>query len=213
LKFPRPCRSAFSRAAETMKRCLLAFCLAVFSAAICAQQADPCAGLVGVALGQCHGNQQKLQQQQLEQQQQELAKQQQQLALQQQQLVQQQQQLAQQQQLLQQQQERQNQLNEQQRQNQQQLEDMRHQNELLGNQLEHEKSPNQAAQPAASADSKRQELRSWKAENPWFGSDYARTQFAMRYANQLQKERPDLAGRPFLDAISAKVKDTFGPAK
>jgi TolA-binding protein len=189
-----------------MKRYLLGFCLAIFSAAICAQQANPCAGLAGVALGQCQGNQLKLQQQQLEQQQQELAKQQQQLALQQQQLAQQQQQL-------QQQQERQNQLNEQQRQNQLQLETMQHQNELLGEQLEHGKSPNQAAQPPASDASRRQELKSWKAENPWFGSDYARTQFAMRYARQLQKDRPDLVGRPFLDAISAKVRDTFGASK
>jgi TolA-binding protein len=196
-----------------MKRCLPAFCLAVFSAATCAQQADPCAGLVGAALAQCHGNQQKLQQQQLEQQQQELAKQQQQLALQQQQLVQQQQQLAQQQQLLQQQQERQNQLNEQQRQNQQQLEDMRQQNEFLGQQLEHEKSPKQAAQLPVSDDSRRQELKSWKASNPWFGSDYAKTDFAMRYAKQLQKERPDLVGRPFLDAVSAKVRDAFSAGK
>jgi TolA-binding protein len=196
-----------------MKRYLLALWLAIFSAAVCAQPTGPCTGLVGVALGRCEADQQKLQQQQLEQQQQELAKQQRQLALQQQQLVQQQQQLAQQQQQLQQQQERQNQLNEQQRQNQQQLEDMQHQNELLGQQLEHEKSPNHAAQPPASDDSKRQELRSWKAENPWFGSDYARTQFAMRYAKQLQKERPDLVGRPFLDAISAKVRDTFGAGK
>jgi TolA-binding protein len=193
-----------------MKRYVLAFCLAVFSAAIGAQPADPCAGLVGSALGPCQGNQQKLQQQQLEQQQQELAKQQKQLALQQQQLAQQQQQLAQQQQQLQQQQERQNQLNDQQR---RQLETMQHQNELLGEQLAHEKSPNPTAPSPASDDSRRQEAQSWKAENPWYGSNYARTQFAMRYANQLQKERPDLVGRPFLDAISAKVKDTFGATK
>jgi hypothetical protein len=189
-----------------MKWCLLAFCLAVVPAMTCAQQADPCAGLADVALGQCQGNQLRLQQQQLEQQQQELAKQQQQLALQQQQLAQQQQQL-------QQQQGRQNQLNEQQRQNQQQLETVQHQNELLGQQLGHEKSPNQVAQPPTRDDSKRQEVNSWKAENPWYGSDYAKTQFAMRYAKQLQQERPDLVGRPFLDAISAKVRDTFGAAK
>jgi len=34
----------------------------------------------------------------------------------------------------------------------------------------------------------------------------------MRYAKQLQQERPDLVGRPFLDAISVKVKDTFPAA-
>ena len=84
------------------------------------------------------------------------------------------------------------------------------QDELLRKQLEHEKSANQSAAAAATDYSKSGELKSWKADNPWFGSDYARTQFAMRYAKQLQQERPDLAGRPFLDAISAKVRDTFG---
>jgi TolA-binding protein len=175
-----------------MKWYLLAFWPAVLSAPICAQQPDPCTGLLGVALAQCQGNQQKLQQQQLEQQQE---------------------QLEQQQQQLQQQQERQNQLNEQQREFQQQLENMRHQNELLRNQLEHERSANQTAQAPATYHSKPGELKSWKADNPWFGSDYAKTQLAMHYAKQLQKERPDLVGRPFLDAISAKVRDTFGAAK
>ena len=80
-----------------MKSYVLAFSLAALPAAICAQQADPCAGLVGSALGQCRGDQRKLQQQQLEQQQEQLR----------------------------QQQERQNQLAEQQRQMQQQLENMR----------------------------------------------------------------------------------------
>jgi TolA-binding protein len=182
-----------------MKWYLRAFCLAVFSTTICAQQPDPCAGLLGVALAQCQANQQKLQQQQLEQQQQ--------------QLEQQQQKLEQQQQQLQQQQDRQNQLNEQQREFQQQLENMRHQNELLRNQLEHEKSATQPAQALVRDHSKPGEVKSWKADNPWFGSDYAKTQFAMRYARQLQKERPDLVGRPFLEAISAKVRDTFGASK
>jgi TolA-binding protein len=177
-----------------MKWCLLALCLAVASAPICAQGVDPCAGLAGVALDQCRGSQQKLQQQQLEQQQQQL------------------------QQQLQQQQERQNQLAEQQRQIQQRLEDMRLQNDMLRKQLEHEKAANQSAQSAAAPqpvtdNSKPAELKSWKSDNPWFGSDYNKTQFAMRYARQLQHERPDLVGRPFLDAISAKVKDTFGAGR
>lgn len=182
-----------------MRWYLLAFCPAVFSAAICAQQADPCAGLAGVALAQCQSNQQKLQQQQLEQQQQ--------------QLEQQQQKLEQQQQQLQQEQERQNQLNEQQREFQQQIENMQRQNELLRKQSEQGKSTNQPAQAPATNYSKPGELKSWKADNPWFGSDYAKTQFAVRYARQLQQERPDLVGRPFLDAISAKVRDTFGASK
>jgi len=184
-----------------MKSYLLRICLAAFSAPICAQQPDPCVGLAGVALAQCQNNQQKLQQQQLEQQQQQLERQR--------------QKLEQQQQELQHEQERQNQLTEQQREFQQQLESMQHQNELLRKQLEQGKSANQPAPAPAPATvySRSGELKSWKADNPWFGSDYARTQFAVRYAKQLQLERPDLVGRPFLDAISAKVKDTFGASK
>jgi len=143
-----------------MKAYVLAFSLAAFPAAIYAQQADPCAGLAGVALAQCRGDQQKLQQQQLEQQ------------------------LKQQQELLRQQQERQNQLAEQQRQMQQQLESMRLQNELLQKQLEHDKSAIQAVQASATDYSKTPELKSWKADNPWFGMDYAKTQLAMRYAKK-----------------------------
>src|ERR1700684_96947 len=104
-----------TRRAKTMKSYLLALSLIAVPAAIYAQQADPCAGLVDSALGQCRGDQQKLQQQQIEHQQHEL----------------------------QQQQERQNQLAEQQRQMQQQLENMRLQNELLQKRLEHEKSAGQ----------------------------------------------------------------------
>jgi septal ring factor EnvC (AmiA/AmiB activator) len=182
-----------------MKWYLLAFCLAAFCATIGAQQPDPCTGLQGVAFAQCQGNQQKLQQQQLEQQQQ--------------QLEQQQQKLQQQQQQLQQEQERQNQLNEQQREFQQQLENMQRQNELLRKQLEQGKSATQPAQAPAMNQSKPAELKSWKADNRWFGSDYTRTQFAVHYAKQLQQEQPDLVGRPFLDAISAKVRDTFGASK
>jgi hypothetical protein len=90
---------------------------------------------------------------------------------------------------------------------------MQRQNELLRKQLEQGKSANQPAKAPATSYSKPEELKSWKADNPWFGSDYTKTQFAVRYAKQLQQEQPDLVGRPFLDAISAKVKDTFGASK
>ena len=168
-----------------MKSYLLALSLAAFPATICAQQADPCAGLVGFALGQCRGDQQKLQQQQLEQEQEQL----------------------------QQQQERQNQLAEQQRQMQQQLENMRLQNELLQKQLEHEKAENQPVRASATDYSKSLEIKSLKSDNPWFGVDYAKTALAMRYAKQLQRQRPDLTGRPFLDAVSARVSETFSASK
>jgi len=173
-----------------MKWYLPAFCLAVFPGSIWAQQSDPCTALVGTALDRCQVNQQKLQQQKLAEQQQQLTQLQQQLAQQQQQLTQQQEQLR------------------------QQREQLAHQEDEIAKQQElaHQKdtAANQPAPPAAAPDARRGELKSWKADNPWFGSDYARTQFAVRYARQLQKERPDLVGRPFLDAISTKVKDTFG---
>jgi hypothetical protein len=114
-------------------------------------------------------------------------------------------QLDQQQQLIQAQHERQNQLDEQQRQIQQQLESMRLQNETLRNQLNRENSK--------SPELKTPEMTSWKSDNPWYGRDFAKTQFAMRYAKQLEREQPDLVGRPFLDAISAKVQATFSAAK
>jgi DNA repair exonuclease SbcCD ATPase subunit len=186
-----------------MKWYLPAFCLAAFSATVFAQEADPCAGLLGAALGQCQANQQKLQRQQLAQQQQQLAQQQQQLTQQQQQLMQQQRQP--------QPQERSNRPSEP-AQNQQQLEDMQHQIELLSKQVESQKSANQPV-TAAAMESKRRELQNWKAENPWYGSQYTKTQFAIRYSKQLQQEQPDLVGRPFLDAISAKVTDKFGADK
>ena len=52
-----------------------------------------------------------------------------------------------------------------------------------------------------------------RSENPWYGTDYVKTDFAMRYAKQLERERPDLVGRPFLDAVSEKVRDKFGVGK
>lgn len=173
-----------------IKQAFLALFLSVISGAVCAQLADPCGGLTGLALSQCRSNQQKLQEQHLEQQQRDL------------------------QQQLQQQQERQKQLNEQQRQIQTQIENMRLQNETLRKQLEEqEKSANQAAQRPTTDYSKTAELKSWKSDNPWYGSDYAKTEFAMRYAKQLSQERPDLSGRAYLDAISAKVNETFRARK
>jgi small-conductance mechanosensitive channel len=174
---------------EIMKWYLLALSLAALPATIFAQQADPCTGLVGAASGQCRGDQQKLQQQQLEQR------------------------LEQQQKQLQQQQQQQSQLAEQQRQMQQQLENMRLQNELLQKQVAQDKSVNQPVRASTTYYSNASELKSWKSENPWYGRDYAKTDFAMRYAKKLQQEQPDLVGRPFLDAVSAKVSATFGASK
>jgi TolA-binding protein len=154
----------------------------VCCAATSAEQIDSCAGLDGPALVQCRTNQQTLRQQErLEQQ-------------------------------LQQQEDRQIQLDKQQKEVQLQLESMRLQNESLRQQLERgiaiQSARSQATdpkQPTSNAD-----LKSWRADNPWFGTDYPKTQFAMRYLKQLQLERPDLAGRELLDALSTKVDEKFG---
>jgi TolA-binding protein len=170
-----------------MKTGCLVLCLTVFSSAICAEQTDSCAGFEGAVLTQCRTNQQTLRQEEhLEQ-------------------------------LIQQQQERQNELDKQQREVQQQLESMRLQNESLRKELERE-AANERARPVATtaaeaaknADLRTAEVKSWRADNPWFGSDYVRTSFAMRYIKQLQQEHPDLAGRELLDALSTKVNQTFG---
>jgi TolA-binding protein len=172
-----------------LKQGCFLLCLSVFSGAICAEQTDNnCAGMEGADLTQCRSNQQTLRlQARLEQQ-------------------------------LQQQQERQNELDKQQREVQQQLDTMRLENENLRKQVERQ-AASQPARPVATNSmdsakgldaSKSMDLKNWRAENPWFGSDYPKTQFAMRYIKQLQKERPDLAGRELLDALSAKVNETFG---
>jgi TolA-binding protein len=176
-----------------MKRACLLFCLCVFSNTMYAEPADPCAALADSALVKCRSDQQALRQQQLERE-------------------------------LQQQEQRQNQLDQQQREVQQQLESMRLQNEALRTQLREMAS--QPPQPVATAEShpsqptatsysrsaelSSAEIKNWTAENPWYGSDYPRTEFALRYAKQLKKERPDLTGRPLLDAIATKVNATFG---
>ena len=113
-------------------------------------------------------------------------------------------------QLLQQQQDRQNQLDKQQREIKQQLESMRVENQSLREQLRRESASE--ARPVATTYSKTADIKSWRSENPWFGSDYVKTQFAMRYVKQLQQERPDLAGRELLEALSMKVNETF-PAR
>jgi septal ring factor EnvC (AmiA/AmiB activator) len=107
-----------------------------------------------------------------------------------------------------QQEQRQNQLDQQQRDVQQQLESLRLQNEDLRKQLR--ETAGHLVQPAAADNPKSVEVQKWTAENRWFGSDYPRTEFAMRYAKQLAKEKPDLTRQALLDAVSTKVNETFG---
>jgi hypothetical protein len=107
----------------------------------------------------------------------------------------------------------------------QQIENQRLQNELLRRQLEQEQNARQAPpreplqrQTAPRETSKGQaqpssEFRSWQAANPWFGTDKPKTEFAKIYAKQLRQEQPGLVGKPFFDAVSAKVNNVFGTSK
>ena len=172
------------------KRIDLALLLALSSAAALSEPLDPCAALTGSSLDQCRASQQAHQQEKLDTLQERL----------------------------QQQQQRQQELDEQQRQIQQQMQQMRLENENLRKQLESQPAASERVQTLApnnpkSVAAKTAELRQWKAENPWYGSDYAKTEFASRYAKQLERERPDLVGRPLLDAISLKVTEAFGTQK
>lgn len=97
---------------------------------------------------------------------------------------------------------------------QQQIENQRLQNEILRRKLEQEQSGTQSRQQAPQVDySANPVFRDWQSANPWYGGDRAKTEFASLYAKQLRQERPDLVGRPFLDAVTAKVLEVFGTPK
>jgi hypothetical protein len=57
------------------------------------------------------------------------------------------------------------------------------------------------------------DFAAWHVENRWFGTDRARTEYAVLYAKDLHREQPELAGRAFLNALSARVREVFAPAK
>ena len=61
--------------------------------------------------------------------------------------------------------------------------------------------------PATGSES--QEFARWVAENPWFGADKMKTQFAMQYAKHLRHEQPSVFGRMFFDNVAAKVREKF----
>jgi TolA-binding protein len=173
-----------------LKPLIVASSLTVCSSAIFAEPVDPCGGLSGSALEQCRSGQQTRQQEALDKLQERL----------------------------QQQQQRQQQLDEEQRQMQLQMEQMRLQNETLRKQLDTQAKAIQSARPLGSDGSKAAKLNSaeldnWKSANPWYGSDYTKTAFALRYTKQLEQEQPDLRGQPLLDAISAKVSEQFDTRK
>lgn len=95
----------------------------------------------------------------------------------------------------------------------QQIENQRLQNELLRRRLEQEQNANQAPQIRQVENQLTPEFRSWQAANPWFGSDKPKTEFALLYAKQLKQDRPELVGKKFYDAVSAKVSEVFGTSK
>src|SRR6266446_2562008 len=90
-----------------------------------------------------------------------------------------------------------------------QEENQRLRNELLRRELA--RPPSQSATiPTSAADfASIAGFASWHAENRWFGPDRARTEYALLYARDLRQEQPHLTGRPFLNALSARVKEIF----
>lgn len=99
-------------------------------------------------------------------------------------------------------------------QQQRQLENQRLQNELLQKKLEQEQSTAQTRQTPPQVDySKSPEFQTWRAANPWFGTDRAKTEYALLYAKQLRQDQPNLTGRPFFETVSAKVAEVFSVRK
>ncbi len=91
-------------------------------------------------------------------------------------------------------------------------ENTRLRNDLLRHELAQQQAP---AVPTGGSSSQLDFMsvpgfRTWQTDNAWFGSDRARTEFALLYQKQLRQERPDVTGRPLLDAVSARVREVFG---
>ena len=68
-----------------------------------------------------------------------------------------------------------------------------------------------AAAPSAADLAATPGFASWQTDNRWFGSDRARTEYALLYAKELRQEQPELTGQPFLNALSARVGEVFTP--
>jgi hypothetical protein len=63
--------------------------------------------------------------------------------------------------------------------------------------------------PNPATGSESEEFARWVSENPWFGPDKMKTEFAMQYAKQLRRKQPGLLGRMFFDNVAAKVGEKF----
>lgn len=96
---------------------------------------------------------------------------------------------------------------------QQQIENQRLQNELLRQKLEQEAAAKQPQRISPSSYANHPEFLAWRAENPWFETDRAKTEFAKMYAKELRQQRPELKGRPFLDAVTARVNVAFDTSR
>jgi hypothetical protein len=91
-----------------------------------------------------------------------------------------------------------------------QTENLRLHNELLRHELSLAQS---GSAPSTAELAATPGFANWQTENRWFGSDRARTEYALLYAKDLHQEQPDLTGRPFLNALSARVREVFTPQK
>lgn len=88
-----------------------------------------------------------------------------------------------------------------------QTEHLRLQNELLRRELVRVQAA--AVAPSAAELAAMPGFSSWQSENRWFGPDHARTEFALLYAKDLRQAQPELGGRPFLSALSTRVREVF----
>jgi hypothetical protein len=91
-----------------------------------------------------------------------------------------------------------------------QVENLRLHSELLREQLARAQS---SALPSASDLAATPGFAGWQAENAWFGADRARTEYALLYAKDLRQSQPELNGRPFLNAVAARVREVFAAAR
>jgi len=91
-----------------------------------------------------------------------------------------------------------------------QAENLRLHNQLLQIELARFQS---AAAPSATELATTPGFAGWQTENRWFGADHARTEYALLYAKDLRQQQPELTGRPFLNALSARVREVFAPPK
>jgi Cu/Ag efflux protein CusF len=85
----------------------------------------------------------------------------------------------------------------------QQMRNLGFPNETLRKQIERDTSMDHLSE----ADLAKGVFESWQSQNPWFGSNKAKTQFAMQNAEQLRRDQPDLIGREFFNVAPALLQE------